>query len=29
MSLNVFFLDLSFLINNNLQNIKIGINYAQ
>jgi hypothetical protein len=29
MSLNVFFLELSFLINNNLQNIKIGINYAQ
>jgi len=29
MSLNVFFLDLSFLINNNLQNINIGINYAQ
>ncbi len=29
MSRNVFFLELSFLINNNLQNIKIGINYAQ
>ena len=29
MSRNVFFLELSFLINNNLKNIKIGINYAQ